>query len=85
MKQYETDLQTLTDDAFEAQYKATKRQYRLIQKALPLLSELAEALSESGPLEIDQEMVTNTECLIEDYYTLLQQMEMAAEWDAQQA
>jgi len=80
-KQYEIDLESLTEEEFEIRYKATKTQYSLLKKAIVLLGELHDSLSEPGPLELDSDVIDSTVCLGQQYAELLEQMEMAAQWD----
>jgi hypothetical protein len=75
------DLTEYTEAEFRLHYKATKRQYGGLRKSLEVLAQTYRALKEPGPLEIDPDLLSNIEYMMEDFTEILEQMHLAAEWE----
>lgn len=75
-----THLKTLSDDEFERQYKSSKRRYQAVTKSLDWLHELKESLEQQEDLDIDADIITDVEVLIQDLTETLDRMHSAHLW-----
>jgi hypothetical protein len=75
------DLSQYTEEEFRLHYKGTKKQYTSLIEGIQKLADVHAALSENGPLEIDSDIITNIEYLVQDFVDVLEQMHLAAEWE----
>lgn len=81
-KEAQIDLVNLSEEEFLYRYKATKHHYKVLLSALCELKKAEDAIQEVGiTLNIDPEILENTEMLIEDYARLLDQMHSANYWE----
>jgi hypothetical protein len=80
-EQADADLTDLNDEAFFDRYKSSKQSYKALVGAIKHLEEAREAIQELVDLNIDSELLENTELLITDYKSLLEQMHMASYWE----
>ena len=78
------DLMSLDDAEFAHRYKATKRQYKAVLKALEWMNEAVYVLGIPGPMDIDSDIIDDTKCTIEDFERLLERMHSAAYWKSEE-
>jgi hypothetical protein len=77
----ERDLVELSDESFIERYKSSKKSYKALVEAIRHLEPARAAIEELVELNIDSELLENTELLIADFKALLEQMHMASYWE----
>ena len=74
-------LTQLSEEEFYERYKASKKNYAVLVDAVRYMEPARAVIEELVDLNIDSEILENTELLIADFKSLLEQMHMASYWE----
>lgn len=77
-------LTSFTDVEFEAQYSASKKQYKAVLRTLEWLNEAVTVLQQPVHLDVSSDVIDNANAVLGDFNSLLERMHMASYWKAEE-